>query len=184
MIYLVLVWEFFKIGLFAVGGGPATIPFLMDLIDKYHWYTEEEFTNLVAISQSTPGPVGINMATYSGYLAGGVLGGILATIFIVLPSVIIILIIAKGLEKFKENTLVKGIFFGLRPVVAGLITTSALGIIKIALLVQQDGRTSIDLTTLFLFLIIFVLMQVPKLKKLHPGIWMLGAAIAGLVLFR
>lgn len=183
MIYLILIWEFCKIGLFAVGGGPATIPFLMDLIDKYHWYSATEFTNLVAISQSTPGSVGINMATYSGYLAAGELGGILATVAIVFPSVVIIFLIAKGMERFKENQNVKGVFFGLRPVVAGLITTSALGIIKIALFTTDNGKTTIHLKTLFLFLIIFWLMQIKQLKKLHPGVWMLGAVVAGIVLF-
>lgn len=183
MIYLTLFWEFCKIGLFAVGGGPATIPFLMELMEKYQWYTEAEFTNLIAISQSTPGPVGVNMATYSGYLAGGVLGALVATLSLVFPSVVIILIIAKFLGDFKENQTVQGIFYGLRPAVTGLIATSAFGIIKIALLTQTETGYSVHLKTLLLFVAIFLLMQIKKLKEMHPGIWMLGAAILGIFLY-
>lgn len=183
VIYLTLFLEFTKIGLFAVGGGPATIPFLMDLIDKYHWYSQEEFTNLIAISQSTPGPVGINMATYSGYLAAGVLGGLVATFSIVLPSVIVIFIIARFLSNFSENQTVQTIFVGLRPAVTGLITTSAISIIKIALLIQTDTGTTIDLRTLVMFLLVFVLMQIKRLRSMHPGVWMLGTAIVGIFVF-
>lgn len=183
MIYLTLIIEFFKIGLFAVGGGPATIPFLMELMEKYQWYTEEEFTNLIAISQSTPGPVGVNMATYSGYLAAGIPGAILATLSLVFPSVVVIMIIARFLAGFKENQTVQGIFYGLRPAVTGLITTSAISIIKIALVVKTETGNVIQIQTLILFVLIFLLMQIKRLKKMHPGIWMLGAAIVGLFVF-
>ena len=103
MVYLILFLEFVKIGLFAMGGGPATIPFLMDLIEKYSWFSEEEFTNMIAISESTPGPLGINMATYAGYHAGGILGAFIATLSLVLPSLIIIIIIARFLANFSNN---------------------------------------------------------------------------------
>ena len=183
MIYVILALEFFKIGLFAVGGGPATIPFLMDLMEKYHWYTEEEFTNLIAISQSTPGPVGVNMATYSGYLAAGIPGALLATIALVFPSVVIIMLLAKFLTNFSQNRIVQGIFYGLRPAVTGLITTSAIGIIQITLLTKTEVGTILNLKTLVLFLILFLLMQIKRLSKMHPGIWMLGAAIVGGFIF-
>ena len=95
MTYLILFLEFFKIGLFAVGGGLATLPFLSELAGKYPWFDESMLGNMIAVSQSTPGPIGINMATYAGFNAGGVLGGLVATIGIVTPSVIIILIVKK-----------------------------------------------------------------------------------------
>ncbi len=183
MIYVILIWAFMKIGLFAVGGGPATIPFLMDLIEKYHWYTEEEFTNLIAISQSTPGPVGVNMATYSGYLTAGVFGGVVATIALVFPSVVIIIIIAKFLGNFSQNKGVQGVFSGLRPAVTGLITTSVIGIIQIAIVTKEDSKNYVNGRTLALFLLIFILMQVKRLQQVHPGIWMLGAAVIGILLF-
>lgn len=183
MIFVILIWEFFKIGLFAVGGGPATIPFLMDLMEKYHWYTKEEFTNLIAISQSTPGPVGVNMATYSGYLAAGIPGALLATIALVLPSVVIIMLLAKVLTNFSQNKTVLGIFYGLRPAVTGLITTSAIGIIQITLITKTEVGTILNLKTLVLFLLLFLLMQIKRLNNMHPGIWMLCAAVVGIFIF-
>ena len=121
MIYLILAYEFFKIGLFSIGGGMATLPFLMDLTNKYDWFTVSELTNMVAISESTPGPVGINMATYAGYNAAGVLGAVVATLALTAPAWIIIIVIAKFLENFSENTNVKAAFYGIRPAVAALI---------------------------------------------------------------
>lgn len=183
MSYLILILEFMKIGLFAVGGGNAAIPFLMELIDKYHWYTEFEFTNLIAISQSTPGPVGVNMATYSGYLAAGYLGAILATLALVFPSVVIIILVVKVWDKFQESTVITSIFEQLRPAVTGLIATSAFGIIRMALF-ETDGSKSVFQTNVFvLFLIIFAFMQLKRLRPLHPGIWMLVAALTGILFF-
>ena len=92
--FLSLFWEFFKIGLFAVGGGPATLPFFVELSNKFNWFSLEELTNMIAISESTPGPLGINMATYVGFRVGGIPGGIIATMGLVFPSIIIITIIA------------------------------------------------------------------------------------------
>ena len=103
MIYITLFYEFFKIGLFAIGGGLATLPFLYDLCGRYSWITTDNIADMVAISQSTPGPLGINMATYAGYQGGGLLGGIIATIGLITPSIIIIIIIAHILNKFKES---------------------------------------------------------------------------------
>lgn len=114
MILLLLMWEFFKTGLFAIGGGLATLPFLYEMSVKTGWFTATDIANMIAISESTPGPLGINMATYVGYNTAGVAGAILAPIGEVLPSIIIILIIAKVLEKFKENQIVQDVFYGLR----------------------------------------------------------------------
>ena len=106
-VFLQLFIEFFQIGLFAVGGGPATIPFLMDIPSRHDWYAKSDVVNMLAISESTPGPIGINMATYAGFHAAGLAGGIAATLSLVLPSLIVIVIIAKILDKFNENPYVK-----------------------------------------------------------------------------
>lgn len=121
MIYFQLFYEFFKIGLFAIGGGMATLPFLMDLTARYDWYTKAELTNMIAISQSTPGPVGINMATYAGYNAAGIPGAVVATLSLVAPALVIIMVIAKFLADFNENKTVQAAFYGIRPTVAALI---------------------------------------------------------------
>ena len=112
MIYIILFLEFFKIGLFSVGGGLATLPFLKELIDKYGWISQDELLNMIAISESTPGPIGINTATYVGYQVSGVLGGIIAVAGIVAPALLIIIVIAHYFDKFYERPLVKGAFYG------------------------------------------------------------------------
>ena len=114
MIYLSLILEFFKIGLFSVGGGLATLPFLIELTYRYDWFDQSMLVDMLAVSESTPGPMGINIATYAGFHTAGILGGILATLGLIAPSLIIIILIAKFLDKFKENTYVKAIFDGLR----------------------------------------------------------------------
>ena len=121
MIYLRLFFEFFKAGLFAVGGGLATLPFLYDMAEKTGWFTAETVMDMIAISESTPGPIGVNMATYAGFTTAGVLGSVCATVGLVFPSVIIIIFVYKMLEKFKGSKLVNDVFYGLRPAVAGLV---------------------------------------------------------------
>ena len=178
--YLVLFIEFIKIGLFALGGGPATIPFLMDLIENYGWYSEEEFTNMIAISESTPGPLGINMATYAGYHAGGILGSIIATLSLVLPSLVIIILIARFLANFSNNEKVRRIFCGIRPAVAALITASVIGILRTTLFVTIQNRITLQWKTFILFVVVLILMRVKKLQNIHPGLWILGAACIGI----
>ena len=131
---LLLFWEFFKVGLFAVGGGPATLPFLMDLAEKRPWFTMQDLTNMVAISESTPGPLGLNMATYAGVQTLGIFGGLVSTLGLVLPSVVIIILIAKFLDNFSQNKYVRGAFYGIRPAVTALIAAAVLGICKVSLL--------------------------------------------------
>ena len=114
MIYLRLFLEFCKVGLFSVGGGLATIPFLTDLGERTGWFTSGQLADMIAISESTPGPMGVNMATYVGFTSGGPLGGVIATLGLVFPSVIIILIISKFLQKFRQSKVVDGVFYGLR----------------------------------------------------------------------
>lgn len=121
MIYLRLFYEFAKTGLFAVGGGMATIPFLYAISEKTGWFTAADIGNMIAISESTPGAMGVNMSTYVGFSVKGVLGAVIATLGLVLPSIIVILIISRMLEKFKDSKLVQKIFYGLRPASTGLI---------------------------------------------------------------
>jgi len=182
MIYLSLFYEFFKIGLFAVGGGMATIPFLMELPEKYAWFTTSELVNMIAVSESTPGPIGINMATYAGYQAAGVLGAFTATLSLVTPAIIIIIIIAKFLENFSENPTVKAAFYGIRPTVAALIGYAVFQLIKVTLFAVTASGYQPDFTGLLVCAVIFVLLQWPKLAKLHPILWLLGGAAAGIIL--
>ena len=121
MIFLQLFWEFFKTGLFAVGGGLATIPFLKDITLKYPWFTPQDLLDMIAVSESTPGPMGVNSATYAGFQAAGIPGALVATCSLVLPSVIVIILVSRALNRFKDSKLVQDGFYGLRPASAGLI---------------------------------------------------------------
>jgi len=181
MIYLQLFIEFFKIGLFAVGVGLATIPFLMELPEKYDWYTTADMVNMIAISESTPGPVGVNMATYAGYNTAGILGGIVATLSLVLPSLIVITIIAKLLSDFKNNPYVKAAFWSIRPAVAGLIATAVVGIFQTSLFTANDGEFTFPVFALILCAVFFGFMNIKKLKKMHPVVWIIAGACVGII---
>ncbi len=187
MTFLKLFFEFFKIGLFAVGGGPATIPFLQDLArSDYGWFNTEELSVMIAIAESTPGPIGVNMATYAGYNAGfgelgtlgGILGGITATLGLITPSVIVIVLIAGFLKAFKENSYVKGAFAGIRPVVTALVLFAVYGIIKPIFYVDD----AFALPVIAISVVVFGLMFIKKLKKLHPAFWLALGAVAGILL--
>ncbi len=179
MIYIILFFEFFKIGLFSVGGGLATLPFLKELIDKYGWITQEELLNMIAISESTPGPIGINTATYVGYSVGGILGGIIAVAGIVAPALIIIIIIAHYFDRFYERPLVKGAFMGVRPAVTGLIASVAFGLGRSELFNPGfTGLAFLNLKAILLFLIMLYLIY--RYKK-HPIIYIITAAIIGII---
>ncbi len=187
MTFLKLFYEFFKIGLFAVGGGPATIPFLQDLArSDYGWFNEDQLGVMVAIAESTPGPIGINMATYAGYNAGfgefgtvgGILGGITATMGLVTPSIIVIILVAGFLKAFKENAYVKGAFSGIRPVVTALVLFAVFGIIKP--IFYANGEFAIPVIAISV--VVFGLMFIKKLKKLHPAFWLVLGAVAGILL--
>lgn len=182
MIYLILAYESFKIGLFSIGGGMATLPFLMDLTNKYDWFTASELTNMVAISESTPGPVGINMATYAGYNAAGVPGAIVATLALTAPALIIIVLIAKFLENFSENKNVKAAFYGIRPAVAALIGYAVWELLKIAIVSVTDGNVQVNVINVSVCAVTFALLQVKKLGKLHPLVWIAAGACVGIAL--
>ena len=130
MIYLKLIWEFFKIGLFSFGGGYATIPFLYDLSARYGWYSIRELKNMIAVASVTPGPVGINAATYAGIKVSGVLGALCTTVSEMLPSLILVVIVSKLLRKFSENFYVKSVIASLKPISCALLTSAAVGLIK------------------------------------------------------
>ena len=182
MIFLSLFYEFFKIGLFSIGGGLATIPFLYDLASRHpEWYTAKDVADMIAISESTPGPIGVNMATFAGYQTAGILGGIIATLGLVAPAIIIIYIVAKILSAFKDSKYVKGAFYGLRPASIGLILAALFGVVKIAL-INLDAKTVggfFNIKAIILAVCLFVLQKV--FKKLHP-IALIGiAAVVGIV---
>lgn len=185
MTYLLLFWEFFKTGLFSIGGGLATLPFLYDIAARYPWFTEEELANMIAVSESTPGPIGINMATYAGVNAGGILGGIVATFALVLPSIIVIILIAGLLDRFRENRFVNSSMSVLRPLSVGLVAAACFSVVKVALLhwdavLALDWRNMVSLVSLGLFLILFGVRLV--FKKIHPLLLIALGAAAGVLL--
>ena len=140
MLYIRLFLEFCRVGLFSVGGGLATIPFLTDLGERTGWFSPGDLANMIAISESTPGPMGVNMATYVGFHTGGVVGGVVATLGLVSSSIVIILIIAGFLEKFRQSKVVDGVFYGLRAASVALITAALLQVAKIALFRPAQGQ--------------------------------------------
>lgn len=186
MIYLRLFYEFFKTGLFAIGGGLATIPFLTDMSASTGWFTSAELANMIAVSESTPGPMGVNTATYVGFEVAGIPGAVIATLGLVAPSIIVILIIAAFLEKFRHNRYVEYVFYGLRPASTGLIAAACWEVVSICLLtVQSVTWESVDFTLnlklLILALVVYGCTHAPKLKSLHPIVWIGLSALAGIV---
>lgn len=188
MLYLRLYYEFFKTGLFAVGGGMATVPFLYDMSASTGWFTTEELANMIAVGESTPGPIGVNMATYVGYTAGGILGSVVATLGIITPCVIIILLIARVLQQFRNNRYVDAAFYGLRPCSVGLIAAAGMSVVVLSLLnttlFHQTGMV-MDLFRWKCILLAVVLLiatrYVPKVKDLHPILFILSSAVIGAV---
>ena len=189
MIYLQLFYEFFKTGLFAVGGGMATIPFLYELSDKTGWFTHQDLANMIAVGESTPGPIGVNMATYVGFVTGmgqhgvpgALLGAVLATLGLITPSIIIILIIASVLQKFRSNKLVNNAFYGLRPASTGLIAAAGISV-AITTFLPQLALTALNWKGLILGVALWVLTNLVKpTKKLHPIVFIGLSALVGIV---
>ena len=171
MIYLRLFFEFCKVGLFSVGGGLATIPFLTDMGARTGWFTPSQLADMIAISESTPGPLGVNMATYAGFTTAGIPGGIVATLGLVFPSIIIILIIAGFLQKFRDSATVDAVFYGLRAASVALITCALLQVARIALLdhAMPDGTVqTFYWPAIILCAAVFICSRYTPLKKLHP----------------
>lgn len=168
MIYLQLFAEFFKIGLFAIGGGLATIPFLYELSEKYGWFSVTDLTKMIVISEATPGPVGVNMATFAGFNTAHLWGALAATLGLVLPSVIIIITIAKLMDKYSCNVRVKDILDGMRPAVVALILFAGVNIAKEVVL------TSFDV----LFMIILLVLM--RVWKKGPIFYICLSAVVGI----
>ncbi len=193
MTYILMFYEFFKTGLFAIGGGLATLPFLYNMADKYTWFDKAMLSDMIAVSESTPGPLGVNMAKYTGFtvgsslngILGGIFGGIVATVGLITPSVIIIIIIAKFLAKFDENKLVQDGFYGLRPAVTALIAVAGYQVFTTSVLNLELYESTnnflnlFDIRTLILFAIIVALTN--TIGK-HPIYYIAGAAVVGIVL--
>ena len=191
MIYLQLFWEFFKTGLFAVGGGLATLPFLYDMSAKTGWFTQLDLTNMIAVGESTPGPIGVNMATYVGYVTAGIPGGVIATLGLVTPSIIVIMIVAAILKSFRNNRYVNSAFYGLRAASTGLIAASGLSVMAGALLVTEAlqlesvGEMAMKLfnwPAIALAAAVYLLSNKVKwTKKLHPIVFIGISAVVGVV---
>lgn len=188
MIYLKLCFEFFKTGLFAIGGGLATIPFLAEIGRSTGWFTQTDLADMIAVSESTPGPMGVNMATYVGFTSAGVPGAILATLSLVAPSIIVILIIYQFLSAFKDNKTVQAAFYGIRAASVGLIAASGLGVMMLAMFTSEFNGDltaflgSANVKVMVLAAILFVITNfVPKAKDLHPIVFIGISAVIGIV---
>lgn len=193
MIYLRLFWEFFKTGLFAVGGGMATIPFLYNLSDATSWFSHNDLANMIAVGESTPGPIGVNMATYVGFvtgmaensLMGAITGAVIATLGLVTPSILVIIIIAAMLKAFRNSKLVNDAFYGLRPASTGLIAAAGLSVAVSNLILVSGTDThqfSLNWKGLLLAAVLWVLTnKVKKTKKLHPIMFIAASAVVGIL---
>ena len=191
MIFLQMFWAFFKTGLFAVGGGMATIPFLYEMSASTGWFTANELANMIAVGESTPGPIGVNMATYVGFVTGmdvaglptAILGSVTATLGLVAPSFIVIMIVCMILKAFRNNRYVNAAFYGLRPASTGLIAAAGLSVAVTNLL--PGGLTALSALNwkgLILAVVLWVLTnKVKKTKSLHPIVFILGSAVIGIL---
>lgn len=188
MIYLRLFYEFFKVGLFSVGGGLATIPFLQHLGETSGWFSAAQLADMIAVSESTPGPMGVNMSTYVGFTCAGIPGAMVAVLGLIAPSVIVILIVAGFLKRFRQSRLVEGFFTGLRPASTALITSAGLSVAAIALL----REIPVDVASMnawvpywpaiALAAAVFLCLRLPKLRDIHPIVYIALAAAAGVAL--
>ena len=178
---LTIFIEFFKTGLFSIGGGLATLPFLFDMSANYGWFSTEQLTNMIAISESTPGPIGVNIATYVGYTIYGVLGGIFATLSLVLPSIMVILVIAGFLQKFKDNKTVKNVFYGLRAAVVGMLAVSLFTVIKTTFYIPGAAEILASVHWIKVAVFAVILFLVMKFKK-HPILYIALGAVSGIAL--
>ena len=189
-LYLQLFWEFFKTGLFAVGGGMATLPFLYDISNKTGWFTHAQLADMVAVSESTPGPIGVNMATYVGFVTGGVGGAVVATLGLIAPSILIVLIIAAFLKAFRDSKYVDGAFYGLRPASTALIASALVTVAKVAFFSSQNFGDltavlhGVEWKAVVLAAVLLLLTRyVPSVKSWHPIVF-IGLSAAVGVIFR
>ena len=184
MMFLKLFYEFFKVGLFAVGGGMATFPFLTDLADKSGWYTQQQLVDMIAIAESTPGPIGVNTATYVGFTTAGIPGAVIASLGLITPSFLVILIIARVLAKFRDSKLVNDIFSGLRPASTGLIAAAGFSVVLVSLFdLQADGILQmVNWKGVALAAVLLLLTRkVKQTKDLHPVVFITLSAVVGIL---
>ena len=199
ILLLRLYYEYLKVGLFAIGGGMATIPFLQTLADRTGWFTQLDILNMLAVSESTPGPIGVNMASYVGFQMAGVPGSIVATLGLATPSIIVILIIAQFLKRFRDNKYVMAAMYGLRAASAALIASAAISVLESTLMnlqtveiplfagLQLEIPQIVESGGLFqwkeiaLTAILLVLTNWKPLKKLHPAVFLAASAVGGIV---
>lgn len=190
MILIQLFFEFFRAGLFAVGGGLATIPFLTDIGQRTHWFTNGDLANMIAVSESTPGPMGVNMATYVGFQTAGIPGSVIATVGLITPSVIVVLLVAAVLQKFRNNPTVEAVFYGLRPASTGLIASAGWSVVCISLLVPDwrlEGASlllnlDVKWKCVLLAAVVYFFTHWKKTKSLHPVAWIALSAVVGVAL--
>ena len=199
MTFLYLFWEYFKIGLFTIGGGYAMLPLVTQAIQKYGWMTDAQLIDFIGVAESTPGPFAINLATFVGVEAGsatslgvwgGLLGALVATFAVVLPSFVIIIIVTKLFARFQENKYVQGVLYGVRPVVVGLVLSAVVTIATAVVLpelnfksIQGEGFSQFNWISLIILVAFYPLSQIKiKGKKIHPIFLILSAAVLGIVL--
>jgi chromate transporter len=191
MVFFDLFAAFFKIGLFSFGGGYAMIPLIQSEVSRYGWLKASEFANIIAISEMTPGPIAVNSATYIGFTAAGILGSIVATLGVALPSLIVVLIIAKFFFGFQKHPLNESVFYVLRPVIAALIITAAVfvaetAIINIKLTIDSVAKLFFNPLQTINFKSVTILMisvlAIVKLK-IHPVLVIMGSGVLGVIFF-
>lgn len=189
MLILELCFRFFCCGLFAIGGGLATLPFLYNISKETGWYTFSDISNMIAVSESTPGPMGVNMATYVGFTTAGPVGAVIATLGLITPSIIVILIIAGFLKAFKTNKYVQNAFYGLRPASTGLIAAAGLSVLSLVLLHKDAFAASgkitdlISIRSIVLLVVLYYFTAIcKKTKGLHPVAFIAASAVIGIVL--
>lgn len=193
MIFLELFARFFFVGLFAIGGGLATVPFLQSMGEVTGWFTQSDIADMIAISESTPGPIGVNMATYVGYqtgdafgVAGGIFGGVVATLGLITPSIIVIVIVSKMLKRFKDSKYVEYAFYGLRAASIGLVAAACLSVARIAFwngeIMAETGKiiSAVNYKSIILSAVIF--FCITRFKKLHPIALIVFSAVVGILL--
>ena len=187
MILLQLFFEFAKIGLFTIGGGMACVPFLMELSVRTGWYSQSQLVDMVAISESTPGPIGINMATYTGYVTAGLPGAVMATLGIVFPTLVLVLIVARFLQAFRDNKYVLGAMYGLRPASTGLIAAAGVAVILLSLVNVDAYRARqwasvVELKSLIWAAALLIFTNpVKKTRGLHPAVFIAASAAVGVL---
>lgn len=181
MTLLELFWTFLKIGAFTFGGGYAMLPLITAEVEAHGWMSEQALVNFIAVSESTPGPFAINIATYVGTEVGGIAGAVCATLGVTLPSFVIILIIAKCYQRFQNSRLVKGCMSGLKPAVVGLIGAS---VISVGATVFVPDGISVSVFSGQAFYIsagIFILAVILSFRKVHPILIICISAVLGIV---